>query len=53
MTMRAFLLRLASLRRETRAVAMLEFALSLPVVLTLALTGAELTNYITTRMRVS
>jgi len=44
---------MTSLGRETRAVAMLEFALAMPVVLTLVLTGAELTNYITTRMRMS
>jgi len=52
-TARSFLRRLAPLGRESRAVAMLEFALTLPVVLTLVLTGAELTNYITTRMRIS
>jgi len=53
MTARAILRRLTSLGPDTRAVAMLEFALTLPVVLTLVLTGAELTNYITTRMRMS
>jgi len=53
MSARTILRRLTSLAPETRAVAMLEFALTLPVVLTLVLTGAELTNYITTRMRMS
>jgi Flp pilus assembly protein TadG len=38
---------------DTSGVAMLEFALTLPVLLTLSLTGAELTNYITTKMRIS
>ena len=36
-----------------RGVALLEFALTLPVLLVMCLTGAELTNYITTKMRVS
>jgi len=53
MSARTILRRLTLLAPETRAVAMLEFALTLPVVLTLVLTGAELTNYITTRMRMS
>jgi hypothetical protein len=52
-SVRTPLARLLQLHRETRAVAMLEFALVLPVTLTLVLTGAEITNYITTRMRVS
>jgi hypothetical protein len=39
--------------RDTRGVALLEFALSLPILLALSLTGAELTNYIISRMRVS
>ncbi|UZK70118.1 pilus assembly protein [Sphingomonas sp. S1-29] len=34
-------------------VALTEFALALPLLLTLSLTGAELTNYIITRMRLS
>jgi Flp pilus assembly protein TadG len=43
----------ARFRRDTSGVALLEFALTLPVLLLLSLTGAELTNYITTKMRVS
>lgn len=44
---------LRRLRRDTSGVALLEFAFSLPIVLTLSLSGAELTNYIITRMRIS
>lgn len=44
---------LARLRRDASGVAMLEFAFTLPLLLLLSLTGAELTNYITTRMRIS
>ena len=44
---------LARLRGETSGLALMEFAFSLPILLTMSLTGAELTNYITTRMRVS
>lgn len=40
-------------RDDRSGVALLEFAFSLPIVLTLSLTGAELTNYIITKMRVS
>ena len=36
-----------------RGVALLEFAFTLPVLLLMCLTGAELTNYITTKMRIS
>jgi len=43
----------ARFRRDTSGVALLEFALTLPILLLLSLTGAELTNYITTKMRVS
>lgn len=43
----------ARFRRDTSGVALLEFALTLPVLLLLSLTGAELTNYITTKMRIS
>lgn len=43
----------ARLRRDTSGLALLEFAFSLPIFLTMSLTGAELTNYIITRMRVS
>ena len=39
--------------RDTSGLALLEFALSLPIVITMSLTGAELTNYIITKMRVS
>lgn len=42
-----------SLSSDTSGIALLEFAFSLPVLLLLSLTGAELTNYIITRMRVS
>lgn len=42
-----------SLRADTSGLALLEFAFSLPIVLLLSLTGAELTNYIITRMRIS
>ncbi len=48
--------RLRSLRRlssDRGGVALLEFALSLPILLALSLTGAELTNYIISRMRIS
>lgn len=41
------------LRRDTSGLALLEFGFSLPIVLTMSLTGAELTNYIITRMRIS
>jgi hypothetical protein len=39
--------------KNQSGLALLEFAFSLPVFLTMSLAGAELTNYITTRMRVS
>jgi hypothetical protein len=39
--------------RDRRGLALLEFAIVIPVLLTLSLTGAELTNYIGTRMRLS
>jgi hypothetical protein len=42
-----------SLRADTGGIALLEFAFSLPILLLLSLTGAELTNYIITRMRIS
>lgn len=44
---------LRALGHDRKAVALLEFALSLPLLLTLSLVGAELTSYITTRMRIS
>ncbi len=45
--------RLSTLRRDRSGVALIEFAYTLPFMLLLSLSGAELTNYITTRMRVS
>ncbi|WP_332810554.1 TadE/TadG family type IV pilus assembly protein [Sphingomonas sp.] len=47
---------LASLRsvfRDRRGVAYVEFAYSLPMFLTLMLGGAEISNYVTTKMRMS
>lgn len=44
---------LSRLHRDYRGLAMLEFALVLPFFLLLCLTGAELTNYIIVRMRIS
>jgi hypothetical protein len=44
---------LRALFRDQSAVALIEFAYSLPVFLLIALTGAELTNYATVKMRVS
>ena len=41
------------LRHDQRGLAMLEFAFTLPVLVLLAMTGAELTNYVTVRMRMS
>lgn len=41
------------LLRERSGVAMIEFGFSLPLILLLSLTGAELTNYIISRMRIS
>lgn len=45
--------RLTRLRRDRSGVAMIEFAFLLPILVLLSLTGAELTNYITVRMRIS
>lgn len=45
--------RLARLRDDTSGLALLEFAFSLPIVLVMSLTGAEITNYIVTKMRIS
>lgn len=50
---RSFLRRLRTLGRDTGGAALLEFALTLPILLTMGLTGAELTNYIITKMRIS
>lgn len=43
----------ARLRRDSRAVALMEFAFALPIFVLMALTGAELTNYIIVKLRVS
>ena len=42
-----------TLGRDTRGVAFVEFAYALPIFLGLAMTGLELTHYVTTRMRVN
>lgn len=44
---------LAALRSCRSGIAMVEFALSLPFLVTFAMTGAELTNFTTTKMRIS
>ncbi len=49
----AFLRRMSALGRDTSGLALLEFALTLPLLLTMGLTGAEITNYIITKMRIS
>ena len=41
------------LKDDNSGLALLEFALILPIVLTMTLTGAEITNYVTTKMRIS
>lgn len=41
------------LGRDRSGLALLEFAIVFPVLLTLSLTGAEITNFITTKMQVS
>ncbi|QNA83669.1 pilus assembly protein [Sphingomonas sp. So64.6b] len=46
-------LMIATLRDNRRGVALLEFAFMLPIFLVLSLTGAEMTNYITAKMRIS
>lgn len=51
--MKRLVQRMRDLRSDTSGVAMLEFAFSLPILLLMSLTGAELTNYVTTRMRIS
>lgn len=50
---RPFLSRLRRLAADASAVAYVEFALTLPVFLTMALSGAEIANYVTTKMRMS
>lgn len=44
---------LRRLRGDESGVALIEFAYALPVVLALSFTGAELTNYITVKLRIS
>ena len=44
--------RMHSLRRDKRGMAMVEFALSLPLLMTLILVGLELTNYVLANHRV-
>jgi Flp pilus assembly protein TadG len=45
--------KLRALRSDTSGVALLEFAFMLPIFLTISLTGAEVTNYVITKMRVA
>ncbi|MES2988279.1 MAG: TadE/TadG family type IV pilus assembly protein, partial [Pseudomonadota bacterium] len=45
--------RMRTLGRDKKGAALLEFALTLPLLLTMGLTGAEITNYIITKMRIS
>ncbi len=45
--------KLQALGRDTSGLALVEFAASLPFILGLSLTGIELTNFATTKMRVS
>lgn len=45
--------RAAALRRDRSGIAMVEFALALPFFLGVTMTGAELTNFTTTKMRIS
>jgi Flp pilus assembly protein TadG len=44
---------LQDLRDDRRGLALLEFAFTLPILLTMSMMGAELTNYVTVRMRMS
>lgn len=44
---------LKRLRCDTSGLALIEFAFAMPILMVFGLTGAEVTNYITTRMRVS
>ncbi len=41
------------LRRDSRGLALLEFAFTLPILLMMSLGGAELTHYVTVKMRLS
>lgn len=45
--------RLRELVADRRGLALIEFAMTLPVILMLGLAGAETTNYVITRMRIS
>jgi Flp pilus assembly protein TadG len=47
------LARIARLRRDNSGMAVVEFALTLPFVIIVTMSAAELTNYTTTKMRVS
>ncbi len=51
--MKATIVLARRLRDDRSGLAMLEFAFALPILLTMSLTGAELTNYVTAKMRVS
>ncbi|RYF46987.1 MAG: pilus assembly protein, partial [Cytophagaceae bacterium] len=44
---------LTKLSSDQHGLALIEFALTLPILLAMVLTGAEITNYIIVRMRVS
>ena len=44
---------LRTVRQDRRGLALVEFAFALPILMLLCLTGAEIVNYITTRMRIS
>lgn len=44
---------LRRLRTDTSGLALLEFGLTLPILVIMSMTGAELTNYVTVRMRMS
>ncbi|MFM9828141.1 MAG: TadE/TadG family type IV pilus assembly protein [Sphingomonas sp.] len=52
-TIASILRAVRSLRDDRSGAALMEFAFTLPVLLIMIATGAEMTNYITTRMRVS
>lgn len=51
--MKLALHRAARLARDRKGLALIEFAYTLPLLVTLSLVGAELTSYIVTKMRVS
>lgn len=52
-TVRRLIRSAGRLRHDRSGLALLEFAIVFPVLLTLSLTGAEITNFITTKMQVS